>query len=70
MTPDPIKQAIAMAVEEFGQGQALNDKVVAWFEQLVSGNTTFDDKDAVRKLVELLYDATDLPESSETAEEE
>ena len=53
-----IREAIEVAVEEAGQDASLSRKLVAWFEELSSGNEQIDDAD---RHLKLLYDSTTLP---------
>ena len=56
MAIDPrIREAIEVAVEEGGQDTSLSRKLVAWFEELSSGNEGIDDAE---RHLKLLYDST------------
>ena len=58
MAIDPrIRKAIEIAVEEGGQDASLSRKLVAWFEELSSGNERIDDAE---KHLKILYDSTTL----------
>ena len=58
MAIDPrIREAIEVAVEEDGQDASLSRKLIAWFEELSSGNERIDDAE---KHLKLLYDSTTL----------
>ena len=52
-----IREAIEVAVEEGGQDASLSRKLVAWFEELSSGNERIDDAE---RHLKLLYDSTTL----------
>ena len=66
MTPGQrIEEAIRDAAEEQGQGDAIADRIIAWFGELSKGNTNFRDRDAVRRFVEQLYDAIDVSTEQE-----
>ena len=52
-----IREAIEVAVEEDGQDASLSRKLVAWFEELSSGNERIDDAE---RHLKLLYDSTTL----------
>jgi hypothetical protein len=59
MTLDPrVREAIVNAVAAEGQSTALADRLLAWFEALSSNDTSLEDRDAVTRHVELLYEAT------------
>ena len=69
MAIDPrIREAIEVAVEEDGQDASLSRKLVAWFEELSSGNERIDDAE---RHLKLLYDSTTLvdEESANTLRE-
>ena len=69
MAIDPrIREAIEVAVEEDGQDALLSRKLVAWFEELSSGNERIDDAE---RHLKLLYDSTTLvdEESANTLRE-
>lgn len=53
-----IRDAIIEAATEHGQGAALSDKLIAWFNDLAGGNASVDDRDSVHRHLELLYEAT------------
>ena len=56
MAIDPrIREAIEATVEESGQDASLSRKLVAWFEELSSGNEGIDDAE---RHLKLLYDST------------
>ena len=58
MAIDPrIREAIESAVEEDGQDASLSRKLVAWFEELSSGNERIDDAE---RHLKILYDSTTL----------
>ena len=58
MAIDPrIREAIEIAVEESGQDASLSRKLVAWFEELSSGNERIDDAE---RHLKILYDSTTL----------
>ncbi len=62
---DPkIREAIEAAVDEAGQDASLSRKLVAWFEELSSGNEEIEDAE---RHLKLLYDST-LPRTKEEAE--
>lgn len=55
-----IKNAIKDAVKEAQQNPSLADKLIAWFEALATENESFDDKEAVSRWLEMLYQATEV----------
>jgi len=63
MPIDPrIKSAIFEAVSEAGQDKKLSDKIVSWFEALVTGSESADLADSVHRRTELLFDSTESDE--------
>jgi len=52
-----VKGAISAAAKELGQGENLTKQLVAWFEAIVNGNESLDDRQSVHRHLELLFDA-------------
>ena len=62
---DPkIVASIEEAVREEGQSEALARRLVAWFGAIASGNEEINDKQALKRHLELLYSETKLPEDT------
>lgn len=62
---DPkISEAIATAVREAGQDEALARRLTAWMNAVTSGNEHVTDDDAARHL-ESIYAATTIEEQDE-----
>lgn len=58
MTLDPkIREAVESAAATEGQTPAFAKKIVAWLEELTSGNDRLDDNDSVRRHLDLIYEA-------------
>lgn len=55
-----IKDAIIEAVNGLEQDPALAKELIAWFESLVEGNDSLDDRDAVSRRLRLLYQAVEI----------
>ena len=48
MNVDPaIQQAIQLAVHTHGQPAAVTDKLVKWLDEVISGNESIDNEEAV-----------------------
>jgi hypothetical protein len=59
MSLDPkIKEAIMASAKEVGQDIEFANKLVAWVEDLSSGNDRLNDSDSVRRRLNILYEAT------------
>lgn len=68
MAIDPrIREAIEVAVEEGGQDASLSRKLVAWFEELSSGNEGIDDAE---RHLKLLYDSTTQDTGDDESDDE
>ena len=68
MAIDPkIRKAIEVAVEEGGQDASLSRKLVAWFEELSSGNEGIDDAE---RHLKLLYDSTTQDAGDDESDDE
>ncbi len=68
MAIDPrIREAIEVAVEEGGQDASLSRKLVAWFEELSSGNEGIGDAE---RHLKLLYDSTKQDAGDDESDDE
>lgn len=63
-----IQAAIRDSVKRRGQEVALADKLIRWFDEVVSGNEDIDSKDAVYKRLDLLFRAVETAEPQEDKE--
>jgi len=69
MNVDPaIQAAIRDSVKQQGQEVALADKLIRWFDEVVSGNEDIDSEDAVYKRLDLLFRAVETAEPQEDKE--
>lgn len=68
MIDDEIRRAIRTCTDEMGQPEALARRLEAWFQQLVEGNESLTDTDSVRRHLELLLEAVEIPEVEEGVE--
>jgi hypothetical protein len=69
MNVDPaIQAAIRDSVKRHGQEVALADKLIRWFDEVVSGNEDIDSEDAVYKRLDLLFRAVETAEPQEDKE--
>ncbi len=68
MIDEEISRAIRSGVEEMEQPEALARRLEAWFQQLVGGNESLTDADSVRRHLELLLEAVEVPEEEEDGE--
>jgi len=69
MSVDPaIQAAILKSAKEHGQEVALADKLIRWFDEVISGNEDIDDKDAVYKRLDILFTTVELAEPKEDQE--
>lgn len=68
MIDKEIRRAIYSGVEEMGQPEAVARRLEAWFQQLVKGNESLTDTDSVRRHLELLLEAVEVPEVEEGGE--
>ena len=53
-----IAEAIKAAVAEAGQPEALALRMIAWFEEVTSGNEDIHDQAAVARHLEVLFEGT------------
>ena len=53
-----IAEAIREAVAEAGQPEALARRMIAWFEEVVSGNEDIHDQAAAVRHLEVLFEGT------------
>ncbi len=58
-----IQAAITAAVQKHGQPAPLVDKLVRWFDEVISGNEDIDDEDAVYKRLDILFKTVEPAES-------
>jgi len=69
MSVDPaIQAAIRKSVKEHGQEVALADKLIRWFDEVISGNEDIDDRDAVYKRLDILFTTVEPAEPKEDQE--
>lgn len=61
-----IEEAIRTAVVDAGQDESLSRRLVAWFEEVSSGNEMLTEESTDRRL-ERLYEDTILPEDAARA---
>lgn len=58
MAIDPkMKEAIEDVVDTIAQPETVAKRLIAWIEQIVSGNEDINDKQFANRHLELLYDA-------------
>ena len=62
-----IEEAIRTAVVEAGQDESLSRRLVAWFEEVSSGNEMLTDRESTDRRLERLYEDTILPEDAACA---
>ena len=62
-----IEEAIRMAVIEASQDESLSRRLVAWFDEVSSGNEMLTDEGATDRRLERLYKDTILPEDVKRA---
>lgn len=62
-----IVEAIWTAVVEAGQDESLSRRLVAWFEEVSSGNEMLTDRESTDRRLERLYEYTILPEDARRA---
>lgn len=63
-----IQEAITAAVQKHGQPPPLADKLVRWFDEVISGNEGIDDEDAVYKRLDILFKTVEPAEPKEDQE--
>jgi hypothetical protein len=57
---DEVRIAIAEGVGNRKQPDAVSDLLVAWLDQLASGNESLEEPQAVAAKLELIFDALDV----------
>lgn len=63
-----IQEAITAAVRKHGQPAPLAEKLVRWFDEVISGNEEIDDEDAVYKRLDILFKTVEAAEPKEDQE--
>jgi hypothetical protein len=53
-----IRNAVAEAVAAQGQDSGLTDKILAWFDAVADKSISVNDREAMRKHITILLDAT------------
>lgn len=59
-THQQVRVSLEEAVREAGQSEALARRLVAWVDQLTSGNSRLERKDDVARHVDACLDAVEL----------
>ncbi len=57
-----ISDAVRTATDDTGQPRTVADRLLAWFKGLASGNERLEDPDTVERHLELLFQATIVPD--------
>ena len=57
-----ISEAIRRAVRDAGESEVLANHVIAWFDAIARGNTSFEDKEEVLRRMGDLYNSINLEE--------
>ena len=57
-----IEEAIRTAVAESDQNESLSRRLVAWFDEVSSGNEMLTERESTDRRLERLYEDTILPE--------
>lgn len=66
MSVDPaIQEAISESVRKHGQPTTLADKLVRWFDEVISGNEDIDDVEVVYKRLDILFRAVETGDPQE-----
>lgn len=63
---DEIRHAIDEAVRSEGQPLALSQALVAWFEAIATGNESLEQRDAVRRRLELVLASITVEQAQDT----
>lgn len=56
--PTEVQEAVKQAVEEQGQTPGLAMKINKWLDVLGSGSETLDDRESVKRHLDVLFEAT------------